>query len=65
MGEMGKRPRKGGSLMARLLMTIRMILMMALLSAPFPQPGLASDIPSEPIYISMWNNKYYSLRKCE
>ena len=26
-------------------MTIRMILMMALLSAPFPQPGLASDIP--------------------
>lgn len=24
-----------------------------------------SDIPSEPIYISMWNNKYYSLRKCE
>ena len=26
-------------------MTIRMVLMMALLSAPFPQPGLASDIP--------------------
>ena len=45
MGEMGKRPRKGGSSMARLRMTIRMVLMMALLSAPFPQPGLASDIP--------------------
>lgn len=42
---MGKRPRKGGSRMARLRMTIRMVLMMALLSAPFPQPGLASDIP--------------------
>ena len=26
-------------------MMIRMVLMMALLSAPFPQPGLASDIP--------------------
>lgn len=45
MGEMGKRPRKDGSRMARLRMTIRMVLMMALLSAPFPQPGLASDIP--------------------
>ena len=26
---------------------------------------LVSDILSEPIYIIMWNNKYYSLRKCE
>ena len=26
-------------------MMIRMVLMMGLLSAPFPQPGLASDIP--------------------
>ena len=45
MGEMGKRPRKGGSRMERSHMMIRMVLMMALLSAPFPQPGLASDIP--------------------
>ena len=42
---MGKRPRKGGSRMERSHMMIRMVLMMALLSAPFPQPGLASDIP--------------------
>ena len=42
---MGSRPRKGGSRMEGLHMMIRMVLMMALLSAPFPQPGLASDIP--------------------
>ena len=45
MGEMGSRPRKGGYRMEGLHMMIRMVLMVALLSAPFPQPGLASDIP--------------------
>ena len=42
---MGSRPRKGGYRMEGLHMMIRMVLMVALLSAPFPQPGLASDIP--------------------
>lgn len=45
MGKVRKRPFAGVPIAAGVRMAIRMILLMALLSAPLPQRALASDIP--------------------